>query len=549
MDRNRGIIVIGMHRSGTSLTAELIHRWGAYGNLDSMLEADAYNPRGYWENASLVHFNDKLFQAVESSWRLPPGENEQPRLEALAHDSEYRAQAVALLDKMQKGSAPWFWKDPRLTVLLPFWKQLWGDVTYIVNVRDPEEIARSLKLRDCLSLASSLLIWQRYMSAILSDRDVVSSALFISYAGLLTNGIYECERLCKFLDRSFSFATPDADLRPEIMAQAITPELRRNRSVNSFSQSPVATSAQKALDGVLQRRAMGLVVEMIEIFGPKPSWRDDLISELSNEVRQQTPNFFQVFWRAPNCLYSEKHSRRVALREGDSRQSLLLEIPSLEGESLTALRLDFSAKPGLLKLSALTIVDAFSHIIWAWNGDERAIQKLPRHQIILSQVRLPDKACILELEGDDPWIEVGLDSLQASALSAGGAVVVDCEYVSPSGLFAEMVTWQSRIEALSLWQAESLARLQQIELRMGALGLDQLFEKQTETARELSGLGGRIKGFDAKQDEFSVHLRALEEHTDTTNRRLDAILQSRTWRTLTRAGGVLLRLAGVIGRD
>jgi hypothetical protein len=35
-----------------------------------------------------------------------------------------------LLQEMQSAGRAWFWKDPRLSVLLPFWKQFWGPAIY-----------------------------------------------------------------------------------------------------------------------------------------------------------------------------------------------------------------------------------------------------------------------------------------------------------------------------------------------------------------------------------------------------------------------------------
>ena len=44
------IIVLGVERSGTSVVAEMLHRWGAYaGPPEKLHKADAHAPRGYWE--------------------------------------------------------------------------------------------------------------------------------------------------------------------------------------------------------------------------------------------------------------------------------------------------------------------------------------------------------------------------------------------------------------------------------------------------------------------------------------------------------------------
>src|SRR5262245_26715706 len=145
------MIVLGMHRGGTSLAAQLVSRWGAYGNESAMIGADHSNPSGHWELAPLVALNEELLAAIESNWTVPPRDRERELLEQLAEASEFRDRALDLIAAMRKGGRPWFWKDPRLSILLPFWKKLWGSAVYVVATRDPARIARSLATRDGFS--------------------------------------------------------------------------------------------------------------------------------------------------------------------------------------------------------------------------------------------------------------------------------------------------------------------------------------------------------------------------------------------------------------
>src|SRR5712691_3680616 len=156
----QGIIILGMHRSGTSLSAKLIASWGAHGKEGAMLGADESNPEGHWEYAPLVSFNNELLRVVDSSWNVPPRDSHQELLAALAQESDFRSRAIQLLDEMRTEGRPWFWKDPRLSILLPFWKQLWGSVVYVVAIRDPSDVALSLKSRDGFSTLTSFLLWE-----------------------------------------------------------------------------------------------------------------------------------------------------------------------------------------------------------------------------------------------------------------------------------------------------------------------------------------------------------------------------------------------------
>ena len=129
------IIVLGVERSGTSVVAEMVHRWGAYaGPVEKLHEADAHAPRGYWEFLPLWDLLAELgeFDAGATWW----DHDFQQRTKKKAADPALRKKTTELITEMNKGG-PWFWKDPALSHFLPFWKQIWGDAIYIITVRNP----------------------------------------------------------------------------------------------------------------------------------------------------------------------------------------------------------------------------------------------------------------------------------------------------------------------------------------------------------------------------------------------------------------------------
>ena len=125
---NHPIIVLGVERSGTSVVAEMLHRWGAYaGPPEKLHQADVHAPRGYWEFLPLWDLLAKLgeFDAGATWWDL----DFQQRIEKKTTDPAFKKKATDLMAEMDKG-APWFWKDPALSHFLPFWKQIWSDAIY-----------------------------------------------------------------------------------------------------------------------------------------------------------------------------------------------------------------------------------------------------------------------------------------------------------------------------------------------------------------------------------------------------------------------------------
>ncbi len=71
-----GVLVTGMHRSGTSALAGALLAAGLEGGSASDLESTpiAANPAGYAERRSLVAFNDRLLQSLGWRWDAPPVE-------------------------------------------------------------------------------------------------------------------------------------------------------------------------------------------------------------------------------------------------------------------------------------------------------------------------------------------------------------------------------------------------------------------------------------------------------------------------------------------
>ena len=274
-----GIIVLGMHRSGTSLVSEMLHRWGAFGRVEDCLPSDQWNARGYWELSPLVDLNTRLLKEAGAAWDCPPRQKDDQRLADLAAQPSYRGEAMGLLVSMkveQNGS--WFWKDPRLSLLLPFWQELWSDVRYVICVRDPFEICRSLLERDDLSFPVSILLWQRYMLSIL-EWTRKGPAIVVSYSALLQNPADECARLSLFLQNSN--ASDRSMEAAKEMRKAVDKELRHFRTDNHHT--PLLSRSQKELHGTLERLASSSGANQklnLERYSLPGSWRSLLKANL-----------------------------------------------------------------------------------------------------------------------------------------------------------------------------------------------------------------------------------------------------------------------------
>jgi O-antigen biosynthesis protein len=152
------ICIAGAHRSGTSMVTRLLHCCGLeLGPQSELMPPQADNPEGFWEHLGFVALNDQLLSELGGAWDLPPKANEDflaARLDPL------RLKGRLLIEKFD--SAVWGWKDPRNSLTLPFWQQLLPRLKTIVVVRNPLEVAHSMKERNGTSYSFGLRLWEIY---------------------------------------------------------------------------------------------------------------------------------------------------------------------------------------------------------------------------------------------------------------------------------------------------------------------------------------------------------------------------------------------------
>ena len=253
---NHPIIVLGVERSGTSVVAEMVHRWGAYaGPSEKLHQADAHAPKGYWEFLPLWDLLAELgdFDTGATWW----DSDFQHRISKKAADPTSRKKAIELMTEMHK-EGPWFWKDPALSHFLPFWKQMWGNAIYIITVRNPLDTAVSwqkfimpsnLKARISF-VAMNLLRWQHIMMQILQHTEDAQHRLFLGYEDIVCQPRTQADRLACFLNSKFGKRVSPI----QAMVDVIEPQLWRNKCDIPFEQVTEATSEQKALYAFARRK-------------------------------------------------------------------------------------------------------------------------------------------------------------------------------------------------------------------------------------------------------------------------------------------------------
>ena len=196
----RLVLVLGMHRSGTSTLARGLRVLGvALGK--NLLPAHPCNPKGFFEDAGLYAFNKALLAQLGLTWRSP----EAPDTAALRRlaAGPPGVTALSLLREKSAGQAIPGLKDPRMSRLLPFWRPVLAAsglrAHCCIALRHPESVAHSLWQRDRLDAEHSHALWLAYLLDAL-EGSAGLPRLLTDYGLLLHRPERQLQRLGHFLD-------------------------------------------------------------------------------------------------------------------------------------------------------------------------------------------------------------------------------------------------------------------------------------------------------------------------------------------------------------
>lgn len=165
------VIILGMHRSGTSCLAGSLQEAGVY--LPDVSEKNVFNKKGNRENHSIMSLNDEILAFNDASWDCPPSRR-------LEWNSSHLIKARDLIDlfSSQNTSLMWGFKDPRTVLTLDFWERVIVNPVFVGTIRNPISVANSLNRRDSkLSLAKGFDLWAHYNEIIISRMRVTQFPL------------------------------------------------------------------------------------------------------------------------------------------------------------------------------------------------------------------------------------------------------------------------------------------------------------------------------------------------------------------------------------
>lgn len=570
--RSQALMVLGMHRSGTSALAGALGLGGVALPAHLMPATDA-NPRGYFESQRFYELHEELLSDLGTPWYdlspLPSGFLDSPEAEAWV---ERLAEAV----RAEFGDSPLFvLKDPRLCRLVPLWKRVLdkvgADARWILVVRNPLEVAASLQREHAIEGRLGELLWLDHVlqaeRATRGHRRVV-----VNYGQLIEDWRGTFRRLEDRLGLSFpslsrrAEAAIDAFLQPSLRHHRVSiDDLARREDVIDWVKA-VASWAESADVGeqdaaVILDPIRVAMTEAESVFGPvmaslthaRREWQAeaDSLREALGESRSSGKRSEEELARTEAELETSRGrvaELRDALADRDRQvEGLLTWVNALVGWAVQtaaetpvprdsidrALAILDAASPeeapyaatAALRFAGLSAeVDRRGRILEQQRGLIEEIQAVrdEQKQMIarLIEARAEQAARLEEREREQREVAGRLALAEASLRSAVSRTrVLDREAAE---LRARLAATAARAERESIASSESLAHIgQRLEETERALAdsMRAVEEKRAETMH----LSDVVAEREAEAADWRFHVEQLTE-------RLAAVDRSLTWR-------------------
>ncbi|HED05857.1 MAG TPA: hypothetical protein ENI61_04140 [Ignavibacteria bacterium] len=165
------LIITGMHRSGTSITANIAHSIGVNMGAD-LMPPSKYNPKGYFESIEISEFNEKILNYAGGNWFSPPTKENLNNIFYI-----YINKIKELIEK-NKSEVRGF-KDPRISLFLLNYVKLLNKPVVITTFRDIYDIAKSLKRRDNFKINYALNVAIEYYERLVDDFSKINCPLLM----------------------------------------------------------------------------------------------------------------------------------------------------------------------------------------------------------------------------------------------------------------------------------------------------------------------------------------------------------------------------------
>lgn len=316
------VIVVGMHRSGTSAIARGLATLGCQLGESLIGAIPEVNAKGFWEDIEINTFNQRLLEESESDWffteALPAEFFSAPGIH------KKRQEARQILSSKLHQHRPFAVKDPRISVLLPFWQPVFRDlglrVAYVHAYRNPLEVAQSLLLRDHFPIERGLLLWLIYHQEAL--RYTLSEPhVFVNFPRMLDHPEEQLSRISRALGLAPFEATSPESL--EYTQEFLESKLRHMRCDDRWLEEPGQLpdpwrSLYRYFEERSQDREAQPPIPLLERFAFDTKIHRTIIQDLEVRLRESKANIQDLEARLRESK-SNLDATKVNLEETEAR--------------------------------------------------------------------------------------------------------------------------------------------------------------------------------------------------------------------------------------
>jgi len=216
------IIILGMHRSGTSMLSGMLDRLGIAMGEDQP-GRQVSNPMGHFEDGDLLSLNELILSQAGGSWDNPPTA---AQIQNQAAPLDDRIQKIILDKRHANQDQHWGWKDPRTSLTIKLYLPYLRNPYIIWSQRDPDSISNSLRIRNKMPEHEANKLTEHYQRQIidfLRDHPELP-VLRISYQEMIDQPEFWISKVVNFLDldvdeaqllKAAEFILPQDDIKRE----------------------------------------------------------------------------------------------------------------------------------------------------------------------------------------------------------------------------------------------------------------------------------------------------------------------------------------------
>jgi len=521
--KRRALLILGMHRSGTSAITRVVNLLGAKIG-DRLVPPGHDNPSGFWENATAVEINEQLLRELGRTWydmrEMPDG-----WMETAAAEKALNL-AVKFIRRDLGGSAFCALKDPRMCLTAPLWikafETLKFEVSCLFVVRDPREVVESLHRRNGWPRSPLYLMWVQYLlEAEAATRGC--HRVMVSFDQALDDWRVCMERVAKELHLAWPVKLDDA-------AMAIEAFLDQGQRHHRATDKAVADNDEVP---VLVRSLHDVCLETAE---GKPEW--NAIAKLHSNFREAA----ELYAERVDTVLTERWNAEARMQAAESqlaeRASLEQVFQQTTQESRDALgarlaRLDEhvasvekrvqaerESMEQVFQQTTQESRDALGARLARLDEHVASVEKLVQSEGAERAARWNDQASLIAGLREAMQLFHETFETRIGAVEQNLMNVVQESRQDVGELEGRSLRLQEVLQAVETRLQRQYAMLNTVQLRLEQVAGDRLVDR-------ISALTGKVDAI------HGAEVQALQQDLESNNARLAGLLKSTSWR-LTR---------------